>query len=98
MESSQAGPTPRARCYHRPTIPAFGGAMTLNNYPTLDRRSFLKTAAAAAAAAALPPFALAAPAPGSFDFAFFTDTHIEPELEAPHGCDLAFGKIAKLKP
>src|SRR5215475_3914461 len=72
--------------------------MTWNNSPTIDRRSFLKTAAAAAAAATLPPFALAAPAPGSFDFAFFTDTHIEPELEAPHGCDLAFAKIAKLKP
>ena len=66
----------------------------------IDRRSFLKTAAVAAAAASLPPFARAMqpPIPGSFQFAFFTDTHIEPELNAPHGCDLAFAKIAKLKP
>ena len=67
---------------------------------TLDRRTFLKTAGATAAAAALPPFAhvLSPPTPGSFDFVFFTDTHIEPELEAPHGCDLAFRKVAALKP
>ena len=67
---------------------------------TIDRRSFLKTAAVAAAAASLPPFARASqpPAPVSFQFAFFTDTHIEPELNAPHGCDLAFRKIAALKP
>jgi 3',5'-cyclic-AMP phosphodiesterase len=66
----------------------------------IDRRSFLKAAAGAAALAALPPFAHGAnpPAPGSFDFVFFTDTHIEPELDAPHGCDIAFSKIAKLKP
>src|SRR5215475_6110026 len=72
--------------------------MTWNNSPTIDRRSFLKTAAAAAAAATLPPFPLAAPAPGSFDFAFFTDTHIEPELDAPHGCDMCYRKIAALEP
>jgi len=66
----------------------------------IDRRSFLRTAATAAAAASLPPWLNAEqpPAPGSFDFVFFTDTHIEPELDAPHGCDLAFAKIAKLKP
>src|SRR5262249_52966329 len=72
-----------------------GGAMKL------DRREFLKTTAAAAAVASVPSFALeaaAAPAPGSFDFVFFTDTHIEPELDAAHGCDLAFTKIAKLRP
>ena len=67
-----------------------------------DRRTFLKTAAFAGAAASV-----AAPgtlvwavdtAPGSFDFVFFTDTHIEPELDAPHGCDMCFRKIAGLKP
>ena len=63
-----------------------------------NRREFLKTAAAAATLASLPSFAAAAPsALGHFQFAFFTDTHIEPELDAPHGCDLAFRKIAALK-
>jgi 3',5'-cyclic AMP phosphodiesterase CpdA len=62
------------------------------------RRDFLKTATAAAALASLPSFAHAAAAPTTFQFAFFTDTHIEPELDAQHGCDLAFRKIAALKP
>ena len=76
----------------------------------LDRRKFLKTGAAAGVAAALAgsgaalagvpalDAAAADPAPGSFDFAFFTDTHIEPELDAAHGCDMCFRKIAGLQP
>lgn len=69
----------------------------------LDRRTFLKTAAATGAAAALTgpaAFDLSAEtkSPGSFDFVFFTDTHIEPELDAAHGCGLCFKKIAALKP
>jgi Icc protein len=67
----------------------------------IDRRNFLKVVAAAGAAAALPPFSLpsaAVEAPGSFDFAFVTDTHIEPELDAAHGCDMCFRKVASLKP
>jgi Icc protein len=69
----------------------------------LDRRKFLKAAAVTGAAAAFGSVAafdsLAdTNTPGSFDFVFFTDTHIEPELEAPHGCDLCFKKIAALKP
>jgi len=55
----------------------------------LDRRKFLRTAAATGAAAAfgsVAAFDLVADTtiPGSFDFVFFTDTHIEPELEARH--------------
>ena len=66
---------------------------------TLDRRKFLTTMATAGAAMALPYFpAEKAPAPGSFDFVFFTDTHIEPELDAAHGCGMCFSKIASLKP
>src|ERR1700691_167586 len=66
---------------------------------TMDRRKFLTTMATAGAAMALPYFpAEKAQAPGSFDFVFFTDTHIEPELDAPHGCDVCFKKIAALKP
>jgi Icc protein len=68
---------------------------------TLDRRNFLKTMAAAGATMALPSFVSAAagpPPPGSFDFVFFTDTHIQPELDAAHGCDMCFRKIARLNP
>ena len=77
-----------------------------------DRREFLKTLAAASAAAAVPrisfanrailsvaknPVAASKPA-ASFDFVFFTDTHIQPELDAAHGCAMAFTKIAAAKP
>ena len=65
-----------------------------------DRRKFLKTLTAAGAAAVLPAapwLNLAAADPkavGSFDFVFFTDTHIQPELDATHGCAMAFAKIS----
>ena len=66
-----------------------------------DRRKFLRTIAGAGAAAALgahgTDWAEAASAPGSFDFVFFTDTHIEPELNAPQGCDECFRKIAGIR-
>lgn len=73
----------------------------------LDRREFLKTIAATGATAALSGIGAAAwgatraapsEPPGSFDFVFFTDTHIEPELDAAHGCDMCFRKIASLTP
>jgi Icc protein len=73
----------------------------------LDRRKFLKTSAVAGVAAAFagssasllaPDSAAGDVAPGSFDFVFFTDTHIEPELDAAHGCELCFRKIVGLKP
>jgi Icc protein len=70
---------------------------------TLDRRQFLKTVALAGAATAVSGVAnfdwAAAQdsAPGSFDFVFFTDAHIEPELDAAHGCDMCFRKIACLR-
>jgi Icc protein len=77
-----------------------------------DRRKFLKTLAAAGAAAAFPGIPLLnhglvnaaaaaikpQPAPESFDFVFFTDTHIQPELDATHGCQMAFTKIAAANP
>lgn len=67
-----------------------------------DRRKFLKTLATVSAAAVLPStkwrdVAAAGPKPaGSFDFVFFTDTHIQPELDAAHGCAMAFAKIGAL--
>jgi Icc protein len=68
-----------------------------------DRRRFLKSLAAASAASVLPGAGLldmrvaeSEPQPtGSFDFIFFTDTHIQPELDAARGCSMAFAKIAK---
>jgi Icc protein len=66
---------------------------------TLDRRKFLTTLAAAGAAIAFPPLSAGSqPVPGSFDFVFFTDTHIQPELDAAHGCDMCFRKIASTNP
>jgi 3',5'-cyclic-AMP phosphodiesterase len=65
---------------------------------SLDRRKFLQTMAGASAAIALGARGLngaeAQPAAESFDFVFFTDTHIEPELNAAQGCDECFRKIA----
>lgn len=66
----------------------------------LNRRQFLKTiggtsAAIASGAHNLAWAAVNAPA-ASFDFVFFTDTHIQPELNAAHGCDMCFHKIAGL--
>lgn len=67
----------------------------------LNRREFLATTALAAGALATgAAFAeQSAPAvqhPGSFDFLFLTDTHIEPELDAAHGCSMAFHKAASI--
>lgn len=69
---------------------------------SMDRRRFLKTAALTGAGATILgsttlDWAASSDAPGSFDFVFFTDTHIEPELDAPHGCELCFRKIAAIK-
>jgi 3',5'-cyclic-AMP phosphodiesterase len=73
----------------------------------LNRREFLKAIAATGAATAfraVPALgwggarAASSEPPGSFDFVFFTDTHIEPELDAAHGCNMCFSKIASLKP
>lgn len=68
---------------------------------TFGRRTFLKTAIAAGAGASLTPSTFiqgADSTSGSFDFVFFTDTHIEPELGAGQGCDMCFRKIAALNP
>ena len=67
----------------------------------MNRRSFLRGSGLAAAACALggvqgrgqssearPPMST-----GSFTFAFFTDVHIEPEMDAPQGTALAMETI-----
>lgn len=69
----------------------------------MNRRSFLSltamTAGALAANTASPNRLFAAEAtqaPGSFDYIFLTDTHLEPELAAADGCAMAFRKAAAL--
>ena len=69
---------------------------------TINRRQFLASGAIAAGAlvsgaatVAVEP-AGAPAAPGSFDFLFLTDTHIQPELDAAHGCSMAFRKAASI--
>lgn len=57
----------------------------------MRRRDFLPAAAGLAAAASLP-------AADGFTFVHMTDPHIQPELRAAVGCDMAFAAIAKLKP
>ncbi len=64
----------------------------------VTRRQFLATAAATSAALleARTLSARPADAPQNFDFIFFTDAHIQPELDAAHGCDMCFHKISTI--
>ena len=66
----------------------------------MDRRRFLSLAGAATAGFSFGGLRLAEAASTStqdFDFVFFTDTHLQPELDASKGCDMAFKKIRGLK-
>jgi 3',5'-cyclic-AMP phosphodiesterase len=63
----------------------------------MKRRQFLSILGAAAAAAAAPSSLLAVPAASDFTFIFFTDTHIQPELDATHGTAMAFKKARLIK-
>jgi Icc protein len=67
----------------------------------MNRRDFLTLTALATASLAKPGLSVvqAAPAdePGSFDFLFFTDTHIEQELGAADGCAACFKKMRSFK-
>jgi 3',5'-cyclic-AMP phosphodiesterase len=66
----------------------------------MDRRRFLSLAGAAGAGFSFGGLRLAEAAPVSvqdFDFVFFTDTHLQPELDASKGCDMAFKKMRGLK-
>ena len=67
----------------------------------LDRRRFLSLAGAAGAALSLEGSkvaqALAPSMSQDFDFLFFTDTHIEPELDAAKGCAMAFKHMRGVK-
>ena len=68
----------------------------------MNRRRFLSLSAitAGALASGASPL-IAAPdssanTPGSFDYIFLTDTHLEPELAAADGCAQAFRKAASM--
>ena len=55
-----------------------------------SRRDFLALLGTAGAAAALPSSLLAAPSKAEdFSFVFLTDVHIQPELNAALGTDMA---------
>jgi 3',5'-cyclic-AMP phosphodiesterase len=66
---------------------------------SMDRRRFLSFAAMTAGAmvAGASPLLAASEAPSSFDYLFITDTHIQPELAAAHGCRRAFRKAAAMR-
>ena len=61
------------------------------------RREFLTLLGATGAAAVTPSSLLAAPSAESFTFLFLTDTHIQPELDAAKGTDMAYKKARSLK-
>jgi Icc protein len=63
----------------------------------LDRRHFLSLLGAAGASAVLPGRSFAAPAAEPFTFLFITDTHLQPELDAAKGTDMAFKKARGIK-
>lgn len=58
-----------------------------------SRRQFLSVLGGVGAAAALDTRLIVAESkPQAFDFLFITDTHLQPELNAASGCDMAFKK------
>lgn len=66
---------------------------------TPTRRQFLSLAASAAAAPSFLNTQSLGPAAKteSFEFLFVTDTHLQPELTAAQGCDMAFRKARTIK-
>jgi Icc protein len=65
-----------------------------------SRRRFLAASAAAGVVSTCGGASLLlaeTPAAQDFDFIFFTDTHLQPELNAAKGCDMAFKKMRGLK-
>ena len=61
------------------------------------RRQFLTLLGAAGISAAVTPSVFAAPPAEPFTFLFLTDAHIQPELNAAIGTDMAFKKARTLK-
>ena len=72
---------------------------------TINRRRFLTLTGQGALVCMVAPMAravstepVASGMPGSFDFVFFTDTHLQPELKAAEGCAQCFSRIAAFRP
>ena len=67
---------------------------------SMNRRHLLGLLAATGAAVSVQPsgllYAEATQSAEDFDFIFFTDTHLQPELDANSGCAMAFRKIRSL--
>jgi 3',5'-cyclic-AMP phosphodiesterase len=62
----------------------------------MNRRTLIKSLVLTGAAGAFGSHAKAAPAAaGSFRFLHFTDTHIEPELNAAEGCRMCFAQMVQ---
>ncbi|HEY2469541.1 MAG TPA: metallophosphoesterase [Terracidiphilus sp.] len=67
----------------------------------MNRREFISLTNLALASYAMPTGTCEAAQASNrrgIEFAFFTDTHIQPELNAPSGCAMAFEKIRSLRP
>ena len=66
----------------------------------MNRRRFLQAIGQASAASLVPvpTLSLAEPAKhtGGFSFVFFTDTHIQPELDAAKGCAMCFQSFHRI--
>jgi 3',5'-cyclic-AMP phosphodiesterase len=62
-----------------------------------NRRQFLSLLGAATVSAAVNPRLHAVPTQSDFTFIFFTDTHLQPELDAAHGTAMAFRKARLVK-
>ncbi len=66
----------------------------------MNRRQFLSLASLTTASLAVAQPGLAnagaAETPAGFDFIFFTDTHIQPELNAAQGCASCFKQLHAL--
>ena len=71
----------------------------------MSRRKFIKQSGLAAAALPIIPFSQQKPEGSieesesdSFEFAFLTDIHIKPEMNAPKGFQMAIDKVNELQP
>src|ERR1700743_2704706 len=64
---------------------------------TANRRQFLTYAGSVAATAVTAPGLTAASMQEGIEFLFITDTHLQPELNAAQGCEMAFKKARTIK-
>ncbi len=70
----------------------------MRTMPHINRRRFVSLSAVATLAHAFPAVSQPVGRAGSLRVVFFTDTHIQPELQAGEGTALALQKVRLLKP